>query len=247
MNTILYSVSIIIIIISIALIIIGGSSKKKTISPTATDEPPRASVPDNSGNYLWVFFLILFTVSGSLLWWFTSNYYPKNEFINSVKSDTQSSKKFGKWKKVDTFLIPVEGKTLNPVPGRNGERAGTGEIWIPYILLPGWEYRITFSGKYQKFLPHLGWRPTDWSGWINPDKNRFIPRPFQNILYGALTLRIGKTNGFFPAKNNNIFYRVKNPVRIFSELNIERSSIEYSFQRKGTLSIKIEKRKILNE
>ena len=160
-------------------------------------------------------------------------------------------KKFGKWKDVGTFPIPVDEKTLNLVSGRNGERAGTGEMWIPYILLPGWEYKITFWGKYQK----LFWQPV----WVNiPCQGddsvvgQGVRKPFK-IPYGALVLRIGKNSFFWPHKNPTpVYIQVSGTTRIFAELNINREPAEYYTPKLGfklrnkDLSIKIERRRILN-
>ncbi len=159
-------------------------------------------------------------------------------------------KKFGKWGDVETFPVPLSERTLNLVPGENGEKAGTGEIWIPYILLPGWEYRITFSGEYQKLFWHLPWETIGWQG-DNSVAGQNVRKPF-NLPYGALVLRIGKAN-VFPTKNANIFCRVKTAEKIFAELNINRELGEYHTPELGfklknkNLSIKIERRRILNE
>ena len=163
----------------------------------------------------------------------------------------KSKKKFGEWEAVGIFPIPIDGKTLNLVSGRNGERAETGEMLIPYILLPGWEYQITFLGKYQK----LFWQPV----WVDIPcqgddsvAGQGVRKPFK-IPYGALVLRIGKNSFFWSHKNPSPAYiQVSGITKIFAELNINREPAEYYTPKLGfklrnkNLSIKIERRRILN-
>ncbi|HFC76715.1 MAG TPA: hypothetical protein ENJ27_00605 [Candidatus Moranbacteria bacterium] len=163
----------------------------------------------------------------------------------------KSKKKIGKWENVGIFPIPIDKKMFNLVSGRNGERAGTGEMWIPYILLPDWEYKITFSGGYQKLFWHLPWISIPYRG-DDGVAGQGVRKPFK-LPYGALVLRVGKVS-IFPAENtNSVFCQAKNTTKIFAELNINREPAEYYTPKLGfklrnkNLSIKIERRRILKE
>lgn len=239
----LYILSVILSLASFAMLAIGGSSKKEMPPKSAVNEPPEVTIPYNNHPIIGRIFLLILVGGIVLMVYINFNEKEKPSSTNSLMSITKNEPTI-KWETVDTFPISIEKAKLNLTQGKNGERGGTGEIWIPCILLPGWEYKLVFSGEYKKLLPHLGWRTNKWSGWINPDKNRFIPRPFQNILYGALTLRIGETDGLFPAKENSIFCQVKSPKKMFTELNIERALKEYSSKRAGTLLITIKRRRM---
>ncbi|MDX9913405.1 MAG: hypothetical protein RBS77_02400 [Candidatus Moranbacteria bacterium] len=170
---------------------------------------------------------------------------------NEIKN---SSVKTFQRETVGNFPVYLSDSAYNQWPGKNGERQGTGDIFIPHVCEAGYEYFYTISGEFEK----LFWRPPfkkiTWQG-NDALAGQGVNKPFPNLRYGALTLRIGDKEGIFPSRTNGeIKAIITAPTPVFIELNINREIGEYldtaptnhgSKLRNSTLSIKIERRRLI--
>jgi hypothetical protein len=157
---------------------------------------------------------------------------------------------------VGNFPIYLSGNSFNRSMGKNGERQGTGEIFIPHLCEAGYQYFFTLSGDFEKVFWHLPFVKISWQG-NDAVAGQGINKPFPNLQYGALTLRIGNKEGLIPmAGKNELSAMIISPTAIFSEININREIDEYydpttkgldagNKLQKSNLSIKIERRRLI--
>lgn len=150
---------------------------------------------------------------------------------------------------VGEFPINLVGNILNIASGKNGERQGTGEVFIPHLCEAGYRYFITISGEYEKLFWNPPFKKMPWTG---NDRlvGQGVHKPFPNLQYGAVTLRIGDQDGLVPKdKTGFVDVTINAPSKIFVELNINREIGDYMLNgtskiRNSTLSLKIERRPI---
>lgn len=152
------------------------------------------------------------------------------------------------WELVKDCPIPLSGRIFSDTVGPNGERAHTGEVYSGCFVEIGYDYKITYSGKYSQWFTSDPWfNGLTWKGW-NP-QSQIIDKPFSELNYGALALRIGNKECLHPeGKKDFIIFTPSQDAKIFSELNISRDESEYHHPKVGskiknsTLSIKLERR-----
>lgn len=174
---------------------------------------------------------------------------PANGNTSAVKNPTPREL-------VGSFPIYLSGNSFNLQVGKNGERRGTGEIFIPHMCEAGYQYFFTVSGEYEKFFWRLPYKKITYSG-NDAVAGQNVRKPFPILPYGALTLRIGDKDGLVPMSGKSeIQAMIISPTPIFAELNINREIGDYFDARavdsdKGnklknsTLSVKIERRRLI--
>lgn len=175
---------------------------------------------------------------------------------DAVKSVTSSSSNPQSVSRelVGNFPVYLSGKSFNIREGKDGERQGTGEVFIPHLCETGYQYFFTLSGDFEKLFWHPPTKKISWQG-NDSVAGQGVNKPFPNLQYGALTLRIGNKEGIFPSvANGEIGMMIVAPTPIFAEVNISREIGNYidttpvqqgEKLKNSTLSIKIERRRLI--
>jgi hypothetical protein len=171
---------------------------------------------------------------------------------NTSDSRTNSTEKAGR-ELVGSFPIFLSSNSFNRWSGKNGERKGTGEVFIPHMCEMGYEYFFKVSGEFEKLFWHPPFEKISWQG-NDAVAGQGANKPFPNLRYGALALRIGDKQGVFPSgADGEIKAMIIAPTPIFAEVNINREIGEYldtqnnqgGKLQNSTLSVKIERRRLI--